>query len=233
MGQTVATAIISDTNTINDHFHHKYVLTLGYIREVAKEHKLYVVKEIKEIIYAYHRCKDTWNKKYMPSGHMVQFEEYNNKITVLSKSYHSFYGDLVLKEGSYTWRLKLIKRPTALMYGENDQSPFIGFIRDQDDILNQYQHSKDWYIQNGYIYCGGDTCCGFNNTFSYNIDHNVAKFNTDGDILDITLDLTKQIISLSVNQGKTEIPKVFTSIKKDKYRLVVTIHGVNTSIQLL
>eukprot|EP01084_Bolivina_argentea_P212858 361726_1 len=217
----------------------RHILTIGYVHNIKMQCNLAAIvpSEIVNIIYLYHKYCDTWNKKYI-SNKYIEFDEHSNQVTTLTNSINTIYGNIVLENGSYTWQLKLIKS-TWQSKQRNNQQPFIGFIVDEHSILERYKDSYDWYCPNGYIFCGGDETCGADhiNTrphWTYHTEDGILFFHNDDDILEITLDLDKRTISLSVNGCEPIIPKSFDgSIKKNKYRLVVTFEGIDNAIQLL
>eukprot|EP01084_Bolivina_argentea_P212859 361728_1 len=216
-----------------------HILTIGYVHDIEKQCTLSTIipSEIVYIIYLYNKYCDTWNKKYLSSKD-IKLDEYTNQITTLTTCTNTVYGNIVLANGAYTWKLKLIKL-TNKSKDINDQQPFIGFIVDKHTVLEHYKKSYGWFYDNGYIYCGGDETCGcshateYSKRWTYETDDGDLLFANDGDILDITLDLDKQTISLSVNGSEPIIPQSFNGlIKNDKYRLVVSLEGTDNAIQL-
>ena len=135
----------------------RHILTIAYIHLLERQLKLNAIPlEIVAIMYEYHRCSDTWNKRYIPTT-VVKFDKYQNKVTTLTDETISFYGNVVLEEGCYLWKIKLIDPGIQ----PNDQHPFIGFIEDDPRTLERYTSSYDWYLGHGYIFCGGDETTGY------------------------------------------------------------------------
>ena len=96
--------------------------------------------------------------------------------------------------------------------------------------MEKYKSSHDWYLKsNGYIYCAGDGTTGFNATFN-----NISKCPNEDAMLTITLDIDEQQIWIAINEQEAESPDSFRAIRRDKYRLVVTMYGASdTIIELL
>merc|ERR1712157_334351 len=100
---------------------------------------------------------------------------------------YSFYGNVALEKGSYTWKLKLIRR------GRGERlHPFIGFIVDDEEVLKEHTRSYDYYYSFGYIFCGGDETCGWSTSKKYppgpheysdRTKDGALMFNNDGDVL--------------------------------------------------
>ena len=204
------------------------LLTFGYTNDIERNHELSnaIPSEINEIIVSYNRYSDTWDDKYLNED-TIELTE--NKIMSLKHDYTttSMYGNVSLSSGSYTWKLRMVKRPIKC----HSQHPFIGFIRDDPEILDRFKSSNDWDRNDGYMYCCGDGSVGHSDSWAM---YEVETFRNENDILDITLDLDAQKIYLSINGQPAAVPDPFQNITKDKYRLVVTICSAKgTVIELL
>ena len=207
------------------------LLTFGYVNDMEKNNELSntIPPEINEMICSYNRCSDTWDNKYLNKN---TIELTGNRIKSLKHDYTttSMYGNVSLSSGIHTWKLRLVKRPK----NSSNQQPFVGFIKDDPDILEKFKSSHDWYLDdNGYIYCCGCGTVGYNSTFDSR--HKTPRTcREDGDVLYITLDLDEHKIYLSINGEEAFVPTSFTNIRKGKYRLVVSIYRAKgTVIELL
>ena len=205
------------------------LLTFGYVNDMEKNYELSntIPSEINEIIFSYNKCSDTWDEKYLDEK---VIELTGNKIKSV-KGYPcraSIYGKVSLSTGSYTWKLRIVKRPID---GERQQ-PFIGIIKDDPAILDKFKSAYEWYENNnGYIYCCGDGTVGYNSTFDR---EKSPTCKNDGDLLYVTLNLEERKIYLSINGDDAFVPESFTNIRQGKYRLVVTIYEAkDTTIELL
>ena len=196
------------------------LLIFGYVNDIEKNHTFSttIPSEINEIICSYNQCSDTWNDKYL---NKEAIELTGNRIKSLKESWTvaTMYGNISLSSGSHTWKLRIVKRPE----NSGSQSPFVGFINDEPDILKKFKSSYQWYIKNGYIYCCGDGTHG---------DQRTCK--NDNDLLYITLDLDEHKIYLSINGEEPFVSSSFKDIKHGKYRLAVSIYRAkDTIIELL
>ena len=208
--------------------HKRTFVIHGYINDMERNliSNNNIPKEINEIILSYLKCTDTWDQKYLDEE---AIELTGNRIKTLKDNPYakSMYGNVSLSSGSYTWKLRMIKRPSK----SHSQGPFIGFIKDDPEILDRFKSSDDWDSNDGYMYCGGDGSVGHNESWAM---YDVETFRNDNDILDITLDLDEQKIYLSINGQPGVVPVPFQNVTKDKYRLVVTICiAKGTVIELL
>ena len=100
--------------------------------------------------------------------------------------------------------------------------PFIGIIEDKfkQDYLEEIlfgDKSECWWDQNGYELCGR-TGAMFADDIHCNIEHRYkCKWQNDGDILQMTLDLDEKKLSFKVNDEDFGV--AFTNIDQRKYRL--------------
>ena len=83
------------------------LLVWGYIRSIALIHKsLNIPLEINDIIYLYQRLRDEWSKKY--SNKNLLINEIGTKLSINSAKLQTAYGQHVVQEGIFIWKLKIL-----------------------------------------------------------------------------------------------------------------------------
>eukprot|EP01084_Bolivina_argentea_P286974 492386_1 len=208
----------------------KLILTYGYIREIESKYKLsnLIPSDIKVMINSFHQYCDTWNAEYIVCNE-IELNPIDNTIKALKNDVHSAYGDHVIESGIFTWKLKIIKNNYPKTY---HQQPFIGILPDKPELLKKFQSNLKWFYDGGYIYCGGSKTIAHNDNNHYFSSNSKYYFRKPGDIMDYTVNLDDLTITISVNEKETIV--VFDKIRKDRYRLVISVHQAkDTKIQLL
>ena len=201
------------------------LLIWGYIRATEKEYNLlYIPLEINDIIYLFQQFYEIWSKKYSNPGLIIN--EDGTKFTIPNDRRYTAYGDTVVNEGIFVWKLKIV----IMNHKYNDAFPYVGLIMDSEDKLLYYQDVGHWN-EHGYQLCAGNSglfCESDTYELYYNSDSSDAvsteKYNCiwrkSGDILEIILDLNQGTIQFIVNDKDCGI--AFRNIKKTSYRLAIT-----------
>ena len=95
-------------------------------------------------------------------------------------------------------------------------NPYIGVIESNDEILNKYKLSELWPDDGfGYALIGG---CEILKPSDQDYGE---KFNKEGDIMFIDLDLINYTLSYTINNKQHGI--AFKNIKKTNYRLAISL----------
>ena len=170
--------------------------------------------DINNIIYLFFRFCDQWSERFTSDD--IEIDEDGLTFVVKGVDEHTVFGETVVEDGVFLWRIKILEITTH----DYDDGPFVGIIEDDSENLNKVQDSDVWE-NDGYQLCGytGNLCSNklMSNTKTQNY---CCKWNKEGDILEISLDLSKQTISFKVNDKDYGVG--FKNIKKTKYRLALT-----------
>ena len=83
------------------------LLAWGYVRNIEKLHKdLNIPLEINNIIYLYQRLCDEWSQEYKSKYTSVDADK--SIVTVNTNDSVTMYGQKVIKEGLFIWKVKII-----------------------------------------------------------------------------------------------------------------------------
>eukprot|EP01084_Bolivina_argentea_P095927 172435_1 len=204
------------------------ILICGYIREYETKHmqkKIMIPKEFRDIIYKYYYIKDSWNEDYIDKAAIKIIDDC---VLCETRGVFTVFGNHSVEDGTINiWKLKIER----ISYDGNTGHPYIGIVKDDIDLMKKNIQSCDWWQKHnaGYLFGGG--CCEiwWN---SRNPGHKINQsFNKKGDVLEITLNLNKYVLSFSVN-GANAV--VLDNIPKQNYRLAVTFAQTQgTSIRIM
>ena len=186
------------------------LLVAGYVRDIERAHKIHrIPAEINDIIYLYQRLYDEWSKQY--SSKKVTIDEIGSMITMHCDQDVTAFGCHVVTKGIFKWRIKMVK----FTYDEkiDGSPPYVGIIEDNEEYMEEYKNSCDW-DENGYLLCCkiGRLLCGDILTSDY-----PCRWNKEGDILEMTLDLNERTLSFKVNDEDYGV--AFEDIEEREYRL--------------
>ena len=199
------------------------LLLWGYMREVERIYKIRnIPHEINNIIYLYLKICDKWSRKY--SSNYIKINECNTLINVEGNVTHTAFGEMVVSEGVFVWRIQIL----ALVHdGSYLEAPFIGIIEDDEGKLEFYRDSDIWG------YCGYQLCAGDTGQLFCYMDYKQGtpkhietedyrcEWKEDGDILEMTLDLNKRTLSFKVNDKDFGV--AYSNIKQTSYRLALSM----------
>ena len=209
------------------------ILTSGYLRQdIEKKFKILIPTEIKGLCFEYWFIKicDEWDKSYHAENpDVVQFDGpiAINKSTSFIY-YVTLYGLHVAESGEYEWTVNV------RLAGAADFC--IGVIEDKDEYLKKH-HQNVNYDLHGY------GCWWYPDGSVSAQDHTtreaVTKSFADDDgnlvmndaIIGMKINMETKKISYSID-GNDYIEAPIT-LKKDKYRLAVTLFHYDDQIELL
>lgn len=205
------------------------LLVWGYIKRMEKEYQIEnIPKEIKQLIYLYQNYCDTWNKEFSSSNVNIIHER--NIVTFNTDSQVTAFGNHVVSEGIFIWKLKLIK----LNRGHAKAPPYVGIIKESETNLWQHSNKVSWETC-GYQYCAGNnTLWGPNKAHDEYVEHAVGdcEWIKPDDILEITLNLKEQTVDFKIN-GEADC-NWFSNIEQTEYRLALGVYkGKDSQFQLL
>ena len=195
------------------------LLVWGYIRNIEKQCKqMNIPLEINDIIYLYQRICNKWDQKY--SSKNITIDEDQSMITVNGDLYPTVYGSNVVSEGVFVWKIKIVALKKAISL---NSPPFVGITEDIDAHLNKYSDGAAW-CKKGYQFCGGTGSLYAQDAGSVFGRNKVGtlqgRWNNDGDILQITLNLDDRTLSFEINDKDFGV--AFANIKVTKYRLAIS-----------
>ena len=149
-------------------------------------------------------------------------------VTVNNDERISIYGQKVIKEGAYIWKVKI---SSFSGYGD---VPYIGIFENDDRYLDDYLGDCD-FEDYGYQLCGGDgdLCRCLPCETNYEALE-TCVWKQDGDIIAMKLDLDHQTLSASINDAA--FIQLFSNIQitPNGYRLALGVEGCSGSkFQLL
>ena len=114
----------------------KQLLVVGYMGVMERMYKLKTIPvDICNIIYSYMKCCDEWSVKY--SSHDIDINATNNMITINTKDHNTAFGQHVVEEGIFIWRIKMI----SIHRGIYQAPPYVGIMEDNEDNLRAYKES--------------------------------------------------------------------------------------------
>ena len=204
------------------------LLCFGYVREIEQEIILsnIIPKDIKNIIYSFCNCCDSWDLEYNNSN---KVNIVGSTLIAINDSSSTNYGNQIIKNNEYyTWKLRLKSRKK----NSYAHQPNIGVIENDKNILFQYKNnSTNWYGAKGY-YLSSTSKLIFGNS---GIKKYEATFQNKGDIMEMTLDLRNNTLSYCINNNDFGIAIKNISCDDNKgYRLAVSMHcGIGTAVELL
>ena len=173
------------------------LLVWGYIRNIEKQckHLNIIPMEINNIVYLYQRICDEWSQNYVSRA--ITIDHHTAIVTINDNSEVSIYGNRVIKQGIFTWRVKIISFTCAY----TPDYPFIGIVVNDEEQLKKHIHDAD-FEDFGYVLCGGDGDLYMGENFSGAM-HNAWKcvWDENESILEIRLDLDKRSLGSKVNDG--------------------------------
>ena len=186
------------------------LLVAGYVRNIEKVYKILNIPiEINDIIYLYQRLYDEWNKEY--SSKKLIIDETGCMITFNTSARAIAVGSHIVENGTCIWRIKM----KSFTYDpKSDGSPpYVGIIEHVEEIGNFRRWSKS--IE--YELCGKSGRL----LHSHKIIKNKSdcRWNKEGDILEITLDLQEQTLSFKV--GDVDYGVLFSNVRRTKWRLAL------------
>ena len=201
------------------------ILVYGYVRLI--ENKLQIIpNDIKNLIYSFQQFCDIWDKIHNKQNirkKRIIIDEERICVTSLISTTAVIFGNEVIKTGIYEWIFQINKITKSF----NQNTPWIGIIEDNTDIINKHKTNGAWQ-SNGYLFCGG-TGQTFTKSGSQKYGTN---WNKKGDIIKMIVDLDNYNIKFIINNK--DYGFAFKNIQKKKYRMALCIYGgVGTQIELL
>ena len=203
------------------------MLVWGYIRSIETKYEhMNIPLEINDIICLYHRIREEWDEKY--SSSFIKIDATKSIITITTDESPTVYGTLVVSEGIFVWKVKMISwEPTQ--WGS---PPFVGITEDIHEHLEEYKDASGW-TKKGYEMCGKSGALFYPSKGEhYHTKNYKGRWDKEGDILEITLNLDERTLSFKTND--TDFGVAFGNIKVARYRLVITFwDNKDSKFQLL
>ena len=201
------------------------ILIWGYVREIERMYKINIPYEINDIIYLYQKVCDEWDATF--SSKRIKIEDDKSSLTVQSigaSDGPTAYGSVVVCEGIFKWRIKIIGRERTDNFHE---SPYIGIVEDKKEFLEESKDDDHW-DQHGYQLCAGDQsgvlCSGMDG--NRNSEFDMCYWDKEEDILEMTLDLDKRVLGYKINDE--DFGEAYLNIQPAKYRLALTLDALKT-----
>ena len=196
--------------------HKQELLVAGYMREIEIMYKMMnIPMEIIHIIYLYKQFCDKWDKKY--SHNSIIIDDITNQIMFTSIDDTTAFGCHVVEgdlNGFYKWKIRLISIKYDAIFRAH---PYVGIIKDDENILNEYIDNGSWQFD-GYQFCGGTG--SFYSMDAPDVTHSIDfKWKCPNDILEIILDFEEQTLKLVLNEKESVI--VSDCLEKGRYRLAL------------
>ena len=188
--------------------------------------------EINDIIFSYSKLCEEWSKKHSHKDAIINGTKTNIKF--VSDMRRTAFGTLVVEEGVFRWKLKIISFDNLR---EGYGYPYVGVIENDVD-LTEYKNYGFW-DEVGCQLCAGNSGLYSHDSDLYDTDDDASYHDqvnviaTDnyqcewkkvGDILEIILDLNERTLRFAVNDKDCGI--AFRNIKQTSYRLALTMDVV-------
>ena len=203
----------------------------GYMREHIKLfiNQLFPEDIINVVFDFYYVGIDKWYLKYVK--HYINIDGLKVKNTM----YHngSAFGSFIIEKGMiHSWTIKLLNWNDKTTYGGTGSGPWIGIIKDKDDLLKKWYYNTGWARDgSGYAFVCGVGC---KEGAGIRRDKQEAKygekFKKAGDVMTIILDTYKWTLSYIING--TDYGIAFKDIDQCNYRLAVTISAYMTGTEI-
>ena len=198
------------------------LLVSGYVREVEEQETRQIIPlEINDIICLFHKVCDEWDRIY--SSKDIIIDEGRSLMMINTNGTPTAYGTKIVSSGIFKWRIKMLSWHKV----NRNAPPFVGIIEDNDYQLIKYQNTYGWSYSSAYY--GYELCAATGSLYladsdnHYRTKHYKCKWNKQGDILQITLNLNDRTVSFKVND--VDYGVAFGNIKVAKYRLIITFSG--------
>ena len=192
------------------------ILVSGYIRDIGKEYKLLIPKDINGICLKYWLIKicDEWDKEFSSENITIDGQKAQCKKQALT----SAYGCQSVNKGSYSWKIKFNTQVTWIC---------IGVKHDDSAILHEFEN-RNSYDDYGYgclLYTNG----GF---WSEGSDYHYCDGFRDKDtMITMTLNMDKHTICYKINDK--DLGPAQYKLDKEKYRMVVNLYDPDNIVELL
>eukprot|EP00485_Elphidium_margaritaceum_P003850 CAMPEP_0202705526 /NCGR_PEP_ID=MMETSP1385-20130828/18063_1 /ASSEMBLY_ACC=CAM_ASM_000861 /TAXON_ID=933848 /ORGANISM="Elphidium margaritaceum" /LENGTH=213 /DNA_ID=CAMNT_0049363771 /DNA_START=27 /DNA_END=668 /DNA_ORIENTATION=- len=198
------------------------LLVDGYLRDEQNEHTL--PKTINHLVFLFCKACYSWSTQYIhkrlqveEEGTVLTLEPYlqaKNKFQVCVA-----YGAQTVNQGVSTWTVK------CHSYEPNDTyAPFIGVTRNLDEVLKV---TESTWCNRGYMFCGNASRIYDDAHWEEDVFDGKALFNSDGDVIEFTLDLEQKVIRIAINNHDYGI--AFTNVKDGEYRFAIAISKIQNA----
>ena len=188
------------------------LLVWGYIRDIGKIYKSMTIPiEINDIIYLYQRIYAKWSKEY--SNEDLSIDEESLKFD--TKYVSTAFGDNEIKEGVFRWKLKMMTN--TMDYKKYNAYPYVGIIESNTGNFEGFRSRGSWQRVGCQLCANGGLWGAYGNSTSTSSQ---CKWNKQGDILEIILDLNERTLRFGVNGSDCDTG--FDDIKQTSYRLALT-----------
>ena len=196
------------------------ILVSGWIRELGKKYSLLIPRDINTICFMYWLITicDKWDHEYINHQDIeingqVATRKYNTDF--LEKS---LYGWHVVDKGSYRWQIKFKTHINWIC---------IGIIRDDDEILKEYESSNQFYMHDG--------CFLVNEKGNFwhkgSSKKYCSRFDTKHTVITMTLNMDKHTLSYRINDKDYGIAT--DKLDQNPYRFAISFFSINDAVELL
>ena len=193
------------------------LLVCGYIKQIERKYKIENIPiEIYDMIHSYHALNDKWCKKHIDDKY-VWIDQDLMRIKILKDDSVSVFGECVVKEGIFAWKLRII---TIKYNGFMGAPPFIVMIKSDDEYLREYKMTTNWERVGCQFASGNQGLWTYlqNIKREHDEQHSYGScWNSDGQIIEIILDLDGGTLSFTVDGIDCGV--AFSNIPKGSYRL--------------
>eukprot|EP01084_Bolivina_argentea_P108924 194681_1 len=201
----------------------------GYVRRIEKVFSIRIPNDIKMVLNDLYKHCDSWNREYTYKLLSI----IDNSQTVhgfeLCEHYCCVYGDMLVQHGqNFCWELKVNGQINGM---------YVGIINNNKDVLNKYESSTWWWIDdgNGYLF----NCKYKQFRYPEDTDPGIIYGDTwgsDGDTMKMIVDLRGKNSWIAFELNGKDYGVVYDKIsKKITYRLSVCVYkgSKNAYIELL
>ena len=219
------------------------ILVTGYIRQdIESNINDTIPAELYLLCFEYwlHRVCDSWSNEFVDkdcieiNADEIKLNEHENPNR---REGITLYGNHVAVNGSkHDWKIRMNK------FGIKDSgagftkwmNPAVGIIVNNDETLKKFSsgnyESAAWaHVGKGYAFIGGAKYLYSKKTSSNIVDKyrdaGGAKFNEDGDIIEVHLDLINHTLGYTVNDEYFGIG--FEEVEPGDYRLAISLSTYN------
>ena len=193
------------------------VLIAGYLQEMEEKLQIRIPYDIRLVMYGIYF--DTWSQQYSNNSlTMMNNDCIKTNNHILGKGLKHYFGNCVIKlNEKYTWTFKV-----SGIFG----CIYVGVINDKLSVIQKLHDTR-------FAYNWGQSYKGYRfSTNEYVMSW--IKWGNAGDIIEMTLDLTKNeedVGMLSYKLNGNDYEEIYKLSNKEPYRLCVCLHDSCTNAQ--